>query len=224
MENRWKNKYRIPSARLEKWNYAWNALYFVTICTKEKIQFFGNIKNQKMNLNEIGYLVEKYWIEIPQHFNFIKSHDFVVMPNHVHGILEIKHLNNHINNNNTVETRFIASNNIASSNQMDTDQKLTNQDAINQDAINRVSTVNDDFIAGGCTKAKNPMLQKNLSTVIRWYKAKCSFAIRENYPHFAWQTRFHEHIIRDAKSYWQIASYIHNNLKNWREDENYVLE
>src|SRR4029079_11026254 len=82
-------KYRIPSARLQSWDYRSNGAYFITICTKNREHYFGEILDGEMQLNEPGNLAEKYWIEIPDHFPFIELGNFVVMPNHVHGILII---------------------------------------------------------------------------------------------------------------------------------------
>lgn len=89
MQNKFKNKYRISSARLQKWDYSNNGAYFITICTQNRHHFFGYIQNQEMQLSEIGKLAEKFWYEIPNHFSMIELGNFVVMPNHVHGILII---------------------------------------------------------------------------------------------------------------------------------------
>ena len=90
-------KYRIKSTRLRFWDYSSDGFYFVTICTKDREYFFGEIKNGIMGLNEIGCMVTKFWREIPNHFDNVILNEFVVMPNHVHGILEI---NNKKNNRN----------------------------------------------------------------------------------------------------------------------------
>ena len=102
MQNKFQNKYRISSIRLQSWDYSKNGAYFITICTKNRQHFFGKIENDIMQLSEIGKLAEQYWLEIPNHFPFIELGNFIVMPNHFHGLLII---------NNSVETRFIASNN-----------------------------------------------------------------------------------------------------------------
>jgi len=89
MSEKFKNKYTIKSARLSNYDYSQNGMYFVTICTKDKEYFFGEIKNGGMVLNDVGKMADKYWREIPVHFPFVKLDEFVVMPNHVHGIVEI---------------------------------------------------------------------------------------------------------------------------------------
>ena len=89
MAEKFNNKYRITTVRLNNWDYGWNASYFVTICTHNRECYFGNILNGKMEFSEIGKLAEKYWLEIPHHFPFVKLGAFVVMPNHVHGIITV---------------------------------------------------------------------------------------------------------------------------------------
>ncbi len=66
-----------------------NDLYFITICTYNKNNYFGKIKNGKMVLNWCGGVVNEYWFEIPKYFPFVKLHEFVIMPNHIHGIIQI---------------------------------------------------------------------------------------------------------------------------------------
>ena len=79
--------------------YPWG--HGITICTQNRHHFFGHIKNQEMQLSEIGILAEKFWYEIPNHFSMIELGNFVVMPNHVHGILII----DKPNDDSFVETR-----------------------------------------------------------------------------------------------------------------------
>lgn len=86
---KFKNKYRIPSARLPDWDYGNNAWYYVTICTKHRHEFFGEVIDHKMNLNCMGRIANQCWINIPKHFKFIHPGKYVIMPDHVHGIIEI---------------------------------------------------------------------------------------------------------------------------------------
>lgn len=95
---KFKNKYRIGSARLKNWDYRNSAGYFVTICTKNRECFFGNIPVKSlqcndsttlMELTKIGQIAHNFWIEISAHFSFVKLDEFVVMSNHVHGIIVI---------------------------------------------------------------------------------------------------------------------------------------
>ena len=85
----YKNKYRRKSTRLPYWDYSSDGWYFVTICTKNMVKYFGTVKNYTMGLSDIGCIAAKFWNEIPKHFPFVRLDEWVVMPNHVHGILII---------------------------------------------------------------------------------------------------------------------------------------
>ena len=87
--NKFKNKYRISSNRLANWNYGQNGYYFITICTKNRKNYFGEIINKRMSLSNVGTIANQSWLAIPQHFSNVILDEFVIMPNHVHGILII---------------------------------------------------------------------------------------------------------------------------------------
>lgn len=86
---KFQGKYRIKSTRLENWDYGNDAAYFVTICTQNREHYFGEIDNGIMQLSEIGKMTNKYWLEISNHFPFVQMDEFVIMPDHVHGIIII---------------------------------------------------------------------------------------------------------------------------------------
>jgi len=77
------------TVRLKHFDYTQESAYFITISTKQNQCIFGDIKNGKMYLNHLGALACHCWLEIPQHFDYIGLDEFVIMPNHVHGILWI---------------------------------------------------------------------------------------------------------------------------------------
>lgn len=196
---KFKNQFRIPSARLQNWDYSTDGAYFITICTQNREHFFGEIisveNDFEMKSNQLGVLAEEIWFEIPTHFPFIELDEFVVMPNHIHGILMINH-----------DGR---------------DAAIDNVNDNGRDAINRVSTtiIPNDSINGGFAGIKNPMFHENISRVIRWYKGRCSFEMRKINAVFSWQSRFYNHIIRDAQSFERIQNYIFNNPSRWAEDD-----
>lgn len=82
----WPQRKRI---RMKWYDYSSEWWYFITICTKNHVKWFGNVSDWKMNLNKYGRIVEKCWYEIPNHYNNCVLDEFVIMPNHVHGILFI---------------------------------------------------------------------------------------------------------------------------------------
>ena len=79
--------------RLQNFNYSEYRVYYVTICTKDRNPFFGGIIDKKIKLSKIGKVAEKCWLEIPDHFLEIELMDFVIMPDHLHGILRIQRSN-----------------------------------------------------------------------------------------------------------------------------------
>jgi len=108
IETKFQNKYRIPSTRLKNYDYSQNGAYFVTICAKNREHWFGKIVisqlQYEMRLSEIGNNAQKYWLKIPNHFSFVKLGEFVVMPNHIHGIVIIDKNDNYIVETPNVET------------------------------------------------------------------------------------------------------------------------
>lgn len=84
-----KQKFGRKSIRLKNYNYAANGYYFVTICTHKKQCFFGNVVNSEMQLSTVGKIAQQYWSEIPQHSKHTYVDEFIIMPNHVHGIIII---------------------------------------------------------------------------------------------------------------------------------------
>jgi putative transposase len=224
--DKYQNKYRIASARAQWWDYGWNGAYFVTICTQNREHFFGEISNGEMILSPMGAMANILWHEIPNQFGYATLGDFVVMPNHIHGILILDKPDggnqNQTNGSNgiddvngilaidaidandaaNVETRLIAS--------LQTTEQTIEQ---NQNLVN----------TGGFAGHKNPMVNDNVSRIIRWFKGRSSFEIRKTQTDFAWQSRFHDHIIRNDVQYQRISDYIINNPANWQEDKFYSL-
>jgi REP element-mobilizing transposase RayT len=113
----YKNKYRIETTRLKNWDYSSNGYYYITICTKNREHIFGKIAVETgfkpvstkksvstMILNEYGKIVEKCWYDLSEHYSNLKLDEFVIMPNHIHGIMIID--NNDGNGNGNVETGF----------------------------------------------------------------------------------------------------------------------
>jgi REP element-mobilizing transposase RayT len=75
------------SLRLRDYDYAQEGMYFVTLCTRDRMCIFGEIEGNEMHLNDAGEIVWRCWNDISTHFPLVELDTFVVMPNHVHGIL-----------------------------------------------------------------------------------------------------------------------------------------
>lgn len=83
------NKHRDGSARLPSWDYRNEGQYFITICTNNRVHFFGECSDGIMNLSHIGTMALTFWKEIPNHFPNVVLDVFQVMPNHIHGIIAL---------------------------------------------------------------------------------------------------------------------------------------
>ena len=191
MANLFQNKYRIPSVRLQSWDYANAGMYFITICTKNRECYFGEIVDCRdaihgvsavqptLRPTEIGKIAYDEWFKTPQlrpDMN-IELGEFVVMPNHVHGIICIG--DNEYNR---------------------------------RDAMHGVSTTRE-------YKNQFAPQSKNLSSIIRGYKSAITTYARKHNIEFDWQSRFHDHIIRSQDDYVKISNYIINNPAKWMQDK-----
>src|SRR5258708_35473599 len=96
--DKYKSKYRVSSPRLSGWDYGANALYYITICTENRQHYFGEIISEihretqniaSLQKTVIGDIALNNWLDIPNHFSFVELDEFVIMPNHIHGILYI---------------------------------------------------------------------------------------------------------------------------------------
>ena len=77
------------SIRLPKYDYSQSGVYFVTICTYQKQCLFGDIKQEKMILNQIGKIVVQEWLKSSEIRSELQLHEWIIMPNHIHGIVVI---------------------------------------------------------------------------------------------------------------------------------------
>jgi putative transposase len=83
------------SIRLRGYDYSQAGLYFLTICTKNGECLFGNIADGEMHLNSNGKIAQEEWLKTAEIRSNIRLHESVVMPNHMHGIIEIIPTDNH---------------------------------------------------------------------------------------------------------------------------------
>ncbi len=184
---KFQGKYRVESTRLPNRNYAANGSYFITICTKNRDHYFGNVVSGQVHLSVIGKIAQRFWVDIPNHFDYTYIDAYVIMPNHVHGIVVIDRPEN-------VETLHC-----------------------------NVSTQNDapwDITQRQFMSNISPK-PGSLGAIARSYKSVVTRWCRENsHNHFAWQSRFYDHIIRADGSLDRIREYIINNPTKWEEDKN----
>jgi len=215
---KFKGKYRIESTRLQNWDYGWNASYFITICTKDREHFFGKIEKDKMILSEIGKMAEKYWFEIPEHFPFVKLGEFVVMPDHIHGIIEIAKTGDGDNGDGDNGDDDNGDDDNGDDDNGDDD----NGDDDNVDAQNFAHLPSPSQSQSPSQSPLPPSQKnkfgpqsKNLASIIRGYKIGVTINSRKIDENWGWQSRYYDRIIRDDNEYNRIKNYIINNPKNW---------
>ena len=173
----YRNKYRIESTRLKNWDYSQNGYYYITISTEDKMKYFGKIVNDQMQLSKIGKIAKEYWRNIPQYHPYVQLDEFIIMPDHIHGIIII--------NNNTVETQYLASHKMATKPTMCNESDLKPE----TQGIASLREWNTNKFA--------PQ-SKNLASIIRGFKIGVKKYSTMNNINFAWQYRFYDRIIRET--------------------------
>ena len=178
------------SIRLKGYDYSQAGLYFITICCQGRACLFGNVVDGEMKLNDAGKMVEFQWVKIQERFKNIQLHEYVVMPNHFHAILEI-----------VGATLVVALNESVALNENNATDKGQPQgiaptgktvgDMVG--AFQSIVTV--EYIRGVKTLGWKPFDGK------------------------LWQRNYYEHIIRNKQSYERIAEYIINNPATWKKDK-----
>ena len=212
MTNLFQGKYRIPSARWQNWDYGTDAAYFITICTKHREHYFGKIENGKMCLSHVGILADVFWHEIKNHAKNVELDSFVVMPNHIHGILTMDgnnidrndhdDINENDHCNNHVETQHAVS--LQTPQYLQSPQPPQTQQPINQ-------TIGHQRFQN---QGKN-----TVSSILNSYKSAVSKHAHRLGLTLDWQFRFYDHVIRDDGEYSRIALYIETNVGNWTTDK-----
>ncbi|WP_346859839.1 hypothetical protein [uncultured Draconibacterium sp.] len=201
MPDKFRNKYRISSTRLQNRDYGRNAAYFVTICTQGREHYFGDVVDGEMQLSAIGEIAQTEWLktfDMRPDMNLILG-EYIIMPNHFHAII------------------------IIGKNQYNTDG--------GGDGHVVDGGVGDGDVETQCiaslpqTQQTPPANQfgpqrKNLASIIRGFKIGVTINARKINPDFAWQARYHEHIIRNNESFERICNYIISNPDNWDADRN----
>jgi len=191
MDDKFQNKYRIPSARAV-WHDYNGGDYFITICTSGREHYFGEILNGEMVLNGLGMELNNTIAEIPTHHPYAKIPIYQIMPNHVHLIV-------------CIDGTGAAGRDVA----------------CRRDAACHVSTTTKRIDAD--KKMQEIADQCGLlSVAIGGMKSALTKYANSNKIEFGWQTRFHDHIIRDREEWERIANYIENNPATWKDDRLYT--
>ena len=241
MTDKYQNKYRIPSARLQNWDYRWAGAYFITICTQNRAHYFGEIENGDMKLSSVGTIADVLWHEIKNHAKNIELDAFVVMPNHVRGIL-ILNGDNFENTNDTctmenegnggkMNNGYDTENggnmgivddgdNVGNGDNMGNGGNVETGHALSLQPIQPIKPIQPSEKTIGQNRFQNIGIN-SISSIIGSYKSAVTKHAHRLGFDFKWQTRFHDHIIRDNKSFETIQTYIIENPINWVDDKFY---
>ena len=181
------------SIRLQGYDYSQAGAYYVTIVTQGRECLFGEVINSEMYINDYGSIVQKWWDEIPIHFPNVELGMFVIMPNHIHGIIFI-----------TAERRG---------------EVLSPRDNPNNNNLDK--NVDGTSNQGGKTPPlHNPTLGQ-IVAYFKYQSTKEMNRIEtENAITKFWQRNYYEHIIRDEKDLQNKTDYIEANPMLWDEDDN----
>ena len=187
-------KHHRRSIRLQGYDYSQAGAYYVTIVTQGRECLFGEIIDGEMYLNEYGEIVQNWWNEILIHFPNVELGAFVIMPNHVHGIIF-----------KTTERRG---------------EVLSPRDNPNNN-IQDGHGVGTDNQGGGTPPLQKPPI---LGQIVAYFKYQSTKEMNRIEIHKAitkfWQRNYYEHIIRDEKDLQNKTDYIEANPSLWDEDDN----
>ena len=204
------------SIRLKGYDYSQPGACFVTMCTQNRERLFGKIVDGEMILNDAGKIAEQCLLAIPEHFSNAKLHEHVVMPNHIHCIIEIM--------DDGTDENIVAMNENAGTNPIEIETR--NAAGANHAGANHDSPLHDSPHPDNSPRDDDPSQQppkhptgtsKTVGSIVRGFKIGVTKWFRENsYTQIIWQRNYHERIIRDDKHYANIARYILNNPAQWK--------
>ena len=215
MTDRFKNKYRIPTARAA-WHDYKGGSYFVTICTQDRDPYFGRIIDGQIIYSDLGLSANNCLQQIPSHFPDAEIPEWIVMPNHIHAIIII--------NAPVVETQNLASQIRQKTNHSETQnlasqiRQKTNHSETQNLASPKQMSIHHSETQNFASLQKFGPQSRNLASIIRGFKIGVTKYANEHNLSFAWQPRFHDHIIRNQYEMNRIGDYINNNVARWKED------
>ncbi|MFN9398166.1 MAG: transposase, partial [Dolichospermum sp.] len=182
------------SIRLKGYDYSQSGLYFITICCYQRECLFGNIMNSQIILNNFGQLIKEEWLKSAEIRKEIEFDDFVIMPNHFHGIVII---------NQEINSDFMKN---------DVDFQDNNVGANGRSPLQQIQS----------SRPKISMKPKSISSLIAGFKSattKKINIIRNTPQNPVWQRNYYDHIIRNDESLARIREYVQNNPLSWENDQ-----
>ncbi|MBU6324802.1 MAG: hypothetical protein KJS92_04880, partial [Bacteroidetes bacterium] len=215
------------SIRKKGYDYAQKGLYFITICCQDRICRFGKVINGKMQLNAFGQIAHDEWMRTCKLRDNVELGEFVIMPNHMHGIIRItrrgvshtpqypvEHENpDFISNSNMERGCPPISDDYDHRNEMDLKNGEMGVLDFGNDDRGVLDFGNDN--RGVCdTPLRSP--SNTIGAMVRGYKSAVTRQIRLlGFTGKLWQRNYHEHFIRTNLAYYRISRYIRENPGNW---------
>ncbi len=185
------------SIRLKGYDYSQAGAYFITICCQDRACLFGKIADGRMVLNDAGKIANECWLQIPEHFPKVILHEHIVMPNHVHGIIELD------------STVTVGVQNDAGDVGVQDFEPLRGQNFEPQ------RRRQNEF---------QKIIPRSIGSIIRGYKIGVTKWFRNNTEiQIVWQRNYYEHILRNERSYQIISNYIIDNPAKWNADKFFIL-
>ena len=189
------------SIRLKGYDYSQNGAYFITLCAQDRKPIFGKIVSGEMQLSPFGIIVRDEWLKTSEMRKNIEMDEFVVMPNHFHGIIVI---DDGIGRGAMPRAQDIEEN--TGTLQRAPTEKAPTMEQFGKPTSNTIPTIIRGFKAA-VTKQINT-IQINAGVY--------------NMPERIWQKNYYEHIIRNEISLNKIREYIMSNPLNWKEDDLFI--
>jgi REP element-mobilizing transposase RayT len=201
------SKHHRRSVRLRGYDYSSPGAYFVTICAARKRSVFGKIENGVMRLHPYGRIVAECWCALAEHFPQIALDEFVVMPNHFHGII-------------IITSAAGDADNIAAAGR-------GTPEACPYTCPNERPHVcdHDNFNGAkfGGSQAGSLGVMVGQMKMHATKRINAQRAQRHLAPVEVWQRSFHDHIIRSENELNDTRRYIAENPLHWMNDENYSI-
>ncbi len=218
------------SIRLKGYDYSQAGLYFITICVQNRKCLFGHIDDGEMILNDAGKMTGNEWMKIPKRFTNVQLHEYIVMPNHFHAIMQIVGAtlvvaqNNPVAQNDTVaQNNTVAPNNpVAPNNTVAQNDKPVSCENVPAHEYSNPGEGQPQGIAPTVKpKTVGDIVGAFQSIVTVEYIRGVKNLGWQSFNGKLWQRNYYEHIIRDEQSYLRISEYIINNPKKWKDDKFY---
>ena len=217
--------------RLKGYDYSQPGAYFVTICTHENHSLFGKIVDGEMQLNELGKAVEFTWNDLVNHVDGIELGPFVIMPNHIHAIIQIIEVGAGLEPARTEPARTEpvrtepARTEPARTEPTYTDPTHTEPIHTEPTRTEPTRTERARTEPARTEPTLTPMkAQTPLPEIVRQLKtfsAKRINILRKTTGKPVWQRNYYEHIIRNDQSFQKIGEYILSNPIQWENDRYY---